>query len=441
MQKVTFVYPTSTFGGSGALLSFKDLELPKSVVTSRGSFPPCGNGPYFKAVKEPAEVWVNTSQYKLKWVLGQRGSTFAGVQTAIDKQFVLYTGTSREVYIGLLEIIPDTTPTGFVVRTRQYRTTGSFPTTLSAWYNSIDAICNRVVNTVKPYNDFKGNNRGSVKDVRFALAPIQFLYSELSVFSTIDSLGIYPAGYAGAFSAAYVNAVEDFNLAQVNTLENVISLVEDIVAIVRFVKAPISSMKHYFEQFLTKYEIRDFDKKRVPGNAKDLWLAYRYQYVTTSLDIKEYKELVSRLKALKALTGRKIRGRGSFSNAIGSFGCVLSVSVEDVLPDGVADWLDTIGLTPTATNIWDIVPYSFIVDWFLHVDKIIDYFDQIGNAIDLPVSSCWFTFMNSYDSQHIFFRVPGRRLEILPQYVTREASTKTIKMRVADSISLLIGRY
>jgi hypothetical protein len=250
-----------------------------------------------------------------------------------------------------------------------------------------------------------------------------------SVFSTITELGIFPGHYAQGFSAAYVDAVNSFDLASCNSLANLIELISTLKSIVGFFKKPYQTLKSVWGNFI---------QKGVKGNAEDAWLSYRYVYTTTKLDVKEYEELITRLRGLRALLGTRVSGTGSFSNEYGTFKAKISVLVDDVYPSGITEWLDTLGFAPSAVNIWDMIPYSFIVDWFFHVGTIIEYFDAIGNSIDLPVSGCWFTFMNSEGGQFNFFRVPGRRLEVLPSYVTKEASTKTITMRVADSIALFL---
>lgn len=407
---------------------------------SRADAPECGNGPYFVAKKTPQTIFIDNQPKNLGWTSYWDGRTFYAVYTGIGIAYNMQ-GTSTSVWIQRLKFKRMNGNRAEYDHWIYPSISGSFPTTHAQWLEKAIGICEWVCETSQPSVRLDSWQPNRYVDAIAGGASLNYLFGEYPAFCTIAELGIYPAGYAGSFSAAYVAAVEAMNLAQVNTLENIISGVEAIVAAVRFLKAPVKSLEHYFENFLRTYEIRDFEKKAVPGNVKDLWLQYRYQYKTTQLDMKEYKTLISRLRGLKALLGTTISCTGSYKDESGSYQAMMKVRVDDIYPSDLSEWLDTIGVAPTASNVWDLIPYSFIADWFLHVNKIIDYFDQIGNAIDLPVSECWFTYMSEYGGQHVFFRVPGRRLEVLPKYITKQASTKTIKMRIADSISLLIGRY
>lgn len=49
------------------------------------------------------------------------------------------------------------------------------------------------------------------------------------------------------------------------------------------------------------------------------------------------------------------------------------------LEAGVMRWrayLDTLGLNPTIANVWRVLPWSFVVDWFFNVSKVLDQYSE-----------------------------------------------------------------
>lgn len=42
----------------------------------------------------------------------------------------------------------------------------------------------------------------------------------------------------------------------------------------------------------------------------------------------------------------------------------------------IVNWLDSIGLAPTTANMWDLIPFSFVVDWFTGTGDLLGDVDQ-----------------------------------------------------------------
>lgn len=53
----------------------------------------------------------------------------------------------------------------------------------------------------------------------------------------------------------------------------------------------------------------------------------------------------------------------------------LAIAKEDSGLDEIVSRLDNIGILPTFENLWDLVPYSFVLDWFLDVGKLLERID------------------------------------------------------------------
>lgn len=57
---------------------------------------------------------------------------------------------------------------------------------------------------------------------------------------------------------------------------------------------------------------------------------------------------------------------------------MLAIEDEDSFFDKICEDLDNVGLLPTFENIWDLVKYSFVIDWFVNVG---DFLKQIDTCL------------------------------------------------------------
>lgn len=53
----------------------------------------------------------------------------------------------------------------------------------------------------------------------------------------------------------------------------------------------------------------------------------------------------------------------------------LAIGNEDSVFDELCERLDNIGMLPTLENIWDLIPYSFLIDWFVDVGGLLERVD------------------------------------------------------------------
>lgn len=59
-------------------------------------------------------------------------------------------------------------------------------------------------------------------------------------------------------------------------------------------------------------------------------------------------------------------------------------------------------VAPTLGNMWDLVPYSFVIDWFVNVGQILEDMDTIWQAARLPVKAYFKSFLDRIDVPHRF---------------------------------------
>lgn len=252
--------------------------------------------------------------------------------------------------------------------------------------------------------------------------PDDFLFKnhELTAFSTMENIDVIPAPYAGYWSAAYVKASQEIPEANINSIANVIELASSLKTIAESIRSPMKALR------------KSLKEAKDPRN---WWLSYRYQYMTTLLDINELKEFQRRVDGLIRSANNSIRCSGEVTDGLATYKVVLRFSIAG-LPSGIAELQSALGFDLTLVNAWDMVPYSFVVDWFLGIGSMLEWLENWSGAITLQPDETWFVYHAAYANQNIYFRVPGRTLNVPPVYEDRQTSEKTLRMRIADAISL-----
>lgn len=210
---------------------------------------------------------------------------------------------------------------------------------------------------------------------------------------------------------AYVKAAEELPAITSNAMANVIELAGLLAALLR--RDVGGSIKHL----------------------GDAWLAYRYAYTTTLLDVREYSSYIDRILSLSQPDVHDIHTHGYVTDDGWIYHVVLSVDAGDILPSDLRNTLTNFGLELSAVNAWDMVPYSFIVDWFLPVSDLLGQWESHWKARNVAVRSAWLSITSP--SGDCYVRAPIKWGLAPPFLVINQVKTKTIFMRIADTISLL----
>lgn len=215
-----------------------------------------------------------------------------------------------------------------------------------------------------------------------------------------------------AAQAAYVKAAEGLPSVNSNAMANLLEVASLTAALLRG------------------------DVSKASKGIKDAWLAYRYAYTTTCLDVREYSDYIDRIQNLTELAAPDtIKCHGSSTDSRGfRYHCVMKVKTSDALPSDMKSTLSQFGLEMSAVNSWDMVPYSFVVDWFIPVSDILEQFEAQFSSKSVPVTECWMS-IESPNGEH-YLRWPYEWVQTTPQIVQKNVSKKTFWMRVADAIAL-----
>lgn len=66
----------------------------------------------------------------------------------------------------------------------------------------------------------------------------------------------------------------------------------------------------------------------------------------------------------------------------------LAINTSDTGLDALTERLRKIGIFPSLTNLWDLVPYSFVVDWFIDVGSVLERIDTRHQLFNLDIKYC-----------------------------------------------------
>jgi hypothetical protein len=200
-------------------------------------------------------------------------------------------------------------------------------------------------------------------------------------------------------------------------------------------------------KFISDLVIRK--KVEIPSSLSDAWLSYRYQYQTTKSDVEEAIAFMSRKRDLNDIKSFKCYGTSTITYKGVKIRCICSANVAEKHAAQVKKvWnaLITYGLAPDFYVIWDMVPYSFIVDWFLPIGDILSRWDanrQVKQHYDIKDVN----FSLSYRKRKGIYSVKcysrwlsGAPPELQGRYTfERQASDETLVKRVLDGAALIIG--
>lgn len=193
----------------------------------------------------------------------------------------------------------------------------------------------------------------------------------------------------------------------------------------------------------------------MPKSLSDLWLSYRYSYTTSKLDIEEAVKFVRRHSALGTLD-RVISCYGTASHTFENGTTVLCRCECNVIPQIVNTvnrllrTLDQYGLSPNFYIVWDMIPYSFMVDWFAPVGDMLAVEDVNSRFLSgefYKIRDICYSLSYTREFQNARVKCYSRWRGSVPRSLNSfywleppSGSSKTTVFRVLDAASIFIGR-
>lgn len=262
----------------------------------------------------------------------------------------------------------------------------------------------------------------------------QYILTRSQAQKVLQSVLPQHAVPAGLVSELYRTAMNSIT-CNTNTIANILEIVD-------MIKEIKSGNFGALLSDLPKY-LKSKQTKKVASSS---WLGYRYAYNTTKSDIEEYKEKL--LPLFNQKSGRHIV-RSGMTVKEGTAHC--KVVYTDRALNSVQQlyvMLKRMGLCLDAYSVWDMIPLSFVVDWFLPIGDFLEDFSQnwvadsaIFDIATVTTSWKWsHTIQDTagcYDISYYSRSVTTEPPEF--ESYSEDPSTKTTLKRVVDAAALIIG--
>lgn len=198
-------------------------------------------------------------------------------------------------------------------------------------------------------------------------------------------------------------------------------------------------------------------KVTIPSNWADAWLKYRYVLNTNLMDTEELFKRFTEDKIRDTWdmlrNGKKVRCYGTDQAEIADvhFKCICRLRVKPSIKSYFNNFMrdaHSMGLVPDLYLIWDSIPYSFIVDWFIPIGEALEAADRVRQSeeyYDISDVIFSFTYVQKWEDGTTirnYSRFTHAPLSLNGAYwlAPTGASNKTTVKRIIDTAALLGGR-
>jgi hypothetical protein len=289
----------------------------------------------------------------------------------------------------------------------------------------------------------------AVKTVSYKiLSPLPYYWIDY-----MDSIRPHSKSDEGALSECIRNVITENTTFNTNSYANLIEIIDTIVDFRNGkIEELLEDSKNYYR--IIKDTVGDISGKNLrcltkstSKKAASAWLQYRYAYNTTKSDIEQF----ARMKFgeyLGALSPDRVL-RGSIAITGGQ------LRVKMRLHDDTSNILDSMlislnqyGLMPGLYNVWDMIPFSFISDWFSslgdHLQDIDErFYFRYYKVDELLVSYKQSLVRDEFWGSTRYMWYDRILLDSMPNWEIYEeeggTKTKTVVKRVLDGFSIIVG--
>lgn len=128
-------------------------------------------------------------------------------------------------------------------------------------------------------------------------------------------------------------------------------------------------------------------------DTSDVYLTGKYGWMPTISDLQEIWHAMTKYTAITDRNGFRTTSARSISSIntshdekIEATQCIkLAIATEDSLFLSLLEGLEFIGLFPSLNNLWDLVPYSFVLDWFIDLGDLLERVDTRLRLLRLDI--------------------------------------------------------
>jgi hypothetical protein len=181
---------------------------------------------------------------------------------------------------------------------------------------------------------------------------------------------------------------------------------------------------------------------------RDAWMTYRYAYCTTSSDVKQAIDTAAR-RTVTYLKPLRFDGTVTLPNPYEEGGEVtchvqfdIRINAKDALRD-LHHYLQMYGVSPSLYKAWDLVPFSFVADWFFDIGGVLERWEREESINDYRFDNFWWSMKyTSRKGGRASYKCYARWSEyFIPDKLAKDynssSSTKTWLKRVADGYCLV----
>jgi len=189
---------------------------------------------------------------------------------------------------------------------------------------------------------------------------------------------------------------------------------------------------------LAKRDLNFATFREILDLASSTHLQASFEWRPWSTILNEYAPKLAATFSALGLQPERIVGYGSFRaelhNVLGRTDVNLTVRTKIVLVGSVPSWLatltgiDALGLLPKASNLWDLIPFTFLVNWFTGVGAAMRRAESSIILMGLPayyVHTFAFTSPFSTDELRLLHASSDRTSPPLLRYYMRDVTTIT----------------
>jgi hypothetical protein len=142
---------------------------------------------------------------------------------------------------------------------------------------------------------------------------------------------------------------------------------------------------------------RERQESRFNDFAAKTWLEYTYGWKPLLNDVYQHAEALANVATRSGMVMRKCDSSAKshkdkiskvsvdndriIATRVTSSHRRLRICVEFKIPTGVMDYANTFGLTDPLSVAWEVVPFSFVVDWFLPIGNFLEGLSTYNNLV------------------------------------------------------------
>lgn len=188
-------------------------------------------------------------------------------------------------------------------------------------------------------------------------------------------------------------------------------------------------------------------------DASNAWLELHFGWVPLIKDIYDAVNVLQSSipsNTVRAVSGSDLRIPivGNDFRGLHKYSCLMKIQADVYISNPNLALANQLGLINPASVAWELVPFSFVVDWFLPVGNFLNSFtDLVGYEVKFPFTTTLRTASTHLESPYPIFQwdteaVRCSRVLGLPSYQLRPVQFKGFSVaRGATAISLLIQQF